>query len=56
MTQRKRMLRAARRKVAQYWSLIDRTLKEHSPERFMVALAMWEGANSVYRRLSKSKR
>jgi hypothetical protein len=57
LSERKRMLRAARRKVAHFENLMNRILKEPGGDvaRYAAAIALWDGANSVYKRISKSK-
>lgn len=57
LSERQRMLRAARRKVAYFERLMNQILKEHGGDvaRYAAAIALWDGANSVYKRISKSK-
>lgn len=57
LSERKRMLRAARRKVDHFENLMNRVMKEPGGDvaRKAVVIALWDGANSVYKRISKSK-
>lgn len=58
MTQRQRMLRRARRMVARYRDHMDETLRagHRDVATYAAVIALWDGANSVYKSLSKSKR
>lgn len=57
LSERQRMLRAARRMVARYRDNMDETLRRGGRDvaTYTAVIALWDGANSVYKRISKSK-